>query len=269
MKDSGLREVEVEGLGSGGGRQRMRAAAGHGYGITQRTRWTELVDWARTRLSGGRAGRRRQREQTESEKESGGGEAQSVVKGDQSGQRQRGLRVPVEVPSAPPKMALGPGCLGLPPYIFLPLFSPIQSLTQNPLHTRVSLYSSTLDTFLCSRHHHHPLVPKFFSKNTSKMPKADAGKRGKVQKKRGKKDPNAPKRGLSAYMFFANEQRENVREENPGISFGQVGKLLGERWKALNEKQRAPYEAKAAADKKRYEDEKQAYNADQEEEESS
>lgn len=34
-------------------------------------------------------------------------------------------------------------------------------------------------------------------------------------------DPNAPKRGLSAYMFFANEQRENVRDENPGISFGQ------------------------------------------------
>ena len=41
---------------------------------------------------------------------------------------------------------------------------------------------------------------------------------------------------------------------------GQVGKLLGERWKALSEKQRAPYEAKAAADKKRYEDEKAAYN---------
>jgi len=34
------------------------------------------------------------------------------------------------------------------------------------------------------------------------------------------KDPNAPKRGLSAYMFFANEQRENVRAENPGIAFG-------------------------------------------------
>ncbi|KAL3605509.1 Non-histone chromosomal protein 6 [Fusarium poae] len=102
------------------------------------------------------------------------------------------------------------------------------------------------------------------------MPKAAAsGKRGARTTKRAKKDPNAPKRGLSAYMFFANEQRENVREENPGISFGQVGKLLGERWKALNEKQRAPYEAKAAADKKRYEDEKQAYNADQEEEESS
>ncbi|PHH73580.1 hypothetical protein CDD82_5380 [Ophiocordyceps australis] len=94
------------------------------------------------------------------------------------------------------------------------------------------------------------------------MPKAAAGKRGKEGKKRGKKDPNAPKRGLSAYMFFANEQRENVREENPGITFGQVGKILGERWKALNNKQREPYEVKAATDKKRYEDEKQAYNAD-------
>jgi hypothetical protein len=76
-------------------------------------------------------------------------------------------------------------------------------------------------------------------------------------------------------MFFANDQRENVREENPGISFGmhpypssvfgetvwptylgQVGKVLGDRWKALSEKQRQPYEAKAQADKKRYEDEK-------------
>ena len=62
------------------------------------------------------------------------------------------------------------------------------------------------------------------------------------------------------YMFFANEQRDQVREENPGISFGQVGKVLGDKWKALSEKQRQPYEAKAAADKKRYEEEKAKYN---------
>lgn len=47
-------------------------------------------------------------------------------------------------------------------------------------------------------------------------------------------------------------------------SAGQVGKVLGERWKALNEKQRQPYEAKAAADKKRYEDEKASYNVSSE-----
>ncbi|KAF2135619.1 uncharacterized protein K452DRAFT_313839 [Aplosporella prunicola CBS 121167] len=103
------------------------------------------------------------------------------------------------------------------------------------------------------------------------MPKEkSAPRKAKATKADGKrkKDPNAPKRGLSAYMFFANEQRESVRTENPGIKFGEVGKMLGEKWKALSEKQRAPYEAKAAADKKRYEDEKAAYNeaADDEEE---
>ena len=72
-------------------------------------------------------------------------------------------------------------------------------------------------------------------------------------------DPNAPKRGLSAYMFFANDQRDNVRQENPDVSFGQVGKILGDRWKALTEKQRVPYEQKAADDKKRYEAEKAKY----------
>lgn len=76
---------------------------------------------------------------------------------------------------------------------------------------------------------------------------------------RRKKDPNAPKRALSAYMFFANEQRDIVRSEHPGIAFGQIGKALGEKWKALDKKGRGPYEAKALADKKRYELEKAEY----------
>ncbi|KAH7400570.1 nucleosome binding protein [Phaeosphaeria sp. MPI-PUGE-AT-0046c] len=99
------------------------------------------------------------------------------------------------------------------------------------------------------------------TRGKGKAAKADGGKK--------KKDPNAPKRGLSAYMFFANEQRDKVREDNPGIKFGEVGKQLGEKWKALSEKQRIPYEAKASADKKRYEEEKAAYQAGEEEEEES
>lgn len=39
-------------------------------------------------------------------------------------------------------------------------------------------------------------------------------------------DPNMPKRGLSAYMFFANEQRDGVREDNPGIKFGMLALLF-------------------------------------------
>lgn len=76
---------------------------------------------------------------------------------------------------------------------------------------------------------------------------------------RKKKDPNAPKRSLSAYMFFANENRDIVRAENPGISFGLVGKLLGEKWKALTDDDKVPYLTKAETDKKRYEKEKAEY----------
>jgi hypothetical protein len=111
-------------------------------------------------------------------------------------------------------------------------------------------------------------MPRTSTRDTKK--KGTRGDGGKKKKGRASKfillrrshasDPNAPKRGLSAYMFFANEQRDTVREENPGISFGQVGKVLGDKWKALSEKQREPYEKKAAADKKRYEEEKAKYN---------
>lgn len=40
---------------------------------------------------------------------------------------------------------------------------------------------------------------------------------------------------------------------------GQVGKVLGERWKALSESERRPYEDKAKADKERYDAEKASY----------
>lgn len=43
------------------------------------------------------------------------------------------------------------------------------------------------------------------------------------------------------------------------VNTGQVGKVLGEKWKALNPKQREPYEQKAKADKERYESEKANY----------
>ena len=37
-----------------------------------------------------------------------------------------------------------------------------------------------------------------------------------------KKDKNAPKRALSAYMFFSQDWRERVKAENPDASFGML-----------------------------------------------
>jgi HMG (high mobility group) box len=45
-------------------------------------------------------------------------------------------------------------------------------------------------------------------------------------------------------MLFSKEHRPKVKEENPDISFGGIGKKLGEMWRALSEKEKAAYKDK-------------------------
>jgi high mobility group protein B2 len=75
-----------------------------------------------------------------------------------------------------------------------------------------------------------------------------AGKKGKKQKK----DPNAPKRNMSAYFLYSIEARQSVKEENPDASFGDIARLISEKFKNLSEKERKIWDNKAAADKERY-----------------
>jgi hypothetical protein len=77
--------------------------------------------------------------------------------------------------------------------------------------------------------------------------------------KKEKKDPLAPKKGLSPFMIFNKENREKIKTSNPEATFGDIGKLIGTAWKALNDKQKAVYTQKAEADKERYATESAAY----------
>jgi hypothetical protein len=36
-------------------------------------------------------------------------------------------------------------------------------------------------------------------------------------------------------MFFSQDWRERIKTENPDAGFGEVGKLLGAKWKELDE----------------------------------
>ena len=79
------------------------------------------------------------------------------------------------------------------------------------------------------------------------------------------KDPDAPKRGMSAFLFFSNAKRAEVTAElkaaNPDLKgVAEVGKRLGEMWKELSDEAKQPYNEQAAADKERYEREQAAYN---------
>uniref|UniRef100_A0A914YY76 HMG box domain-containing protein n=1 Tax=Panagrolaimus superbus TaxID=310955 RepID=A0A914YY76_9BILA len=73
--------------------------------------------------------------------------------------------------------------------------------------------------------------------------------------KRGNKDPNAPKRGKSAYFIWLAENR--ARLTKPGMGVTDVAKAAGVEWGQIGDKTK--WEKLAAEDKKRYEREMAAY----------
>jgi len=81
----------------------------------------------------------------------------------------------------------------------------------------------------------------------------------KEKKKKKKKDPNAPKRGRSAYILFSMAERSNLPE---GMTNREAMSELALRWDDTKNDpdELAKYKKLAEADKERYEKEKAEYN---------
>ena len=69
------------------------------------------------------------------------------------------------------------------------------------------------------------------------------------------KEPFTPKKNVSAYIHFDSANRKSIKEENPGLPFTEISKLIGSKWKALSDVEKAVYKEKAQLDKERYEKE--------------
>lgn len=82
-------------------------------------------------------------------------------------------------------------------------------------------------------------------------------RRGRPTKKG--KDPNKPKRNMSAFFLYSNQNRNRVKEENPGIKFGQIAQLLSVEFKQISAAERAKWDQKALEDKERYAREMEDY----------
>lgn len=57
---------------------------------------------------------------------------------------------------------------------------------------------------------------------------------------------------MAAYFLYSVAVRPEVKENNPDASFGDIAKIISTQFKALPEKERAKWDAKAVADKERY-----------------
>ena len=89
----------------------------------------------------------------------------------------------------------------------------------------------------------------------------DEDKEPKKKKKRAKKDPNAPKRNVSAYFHFASAIRPKLKADNPTLGVTELAKMIGERWQKLTDSDKKPYENLAAKDRDRYQRELSDYNS--------
>lgn len=81
------------------------------------------------------------------------------------------------------------------------------------------------------------------------------------KRKKKKKDPNAPKKALSAYFLFSMAERPKVKAENPDIKFGDIARMISARYKAMSDSERAKWDKKAAAEKERYAEEMEEYRS--------
>merc|ERR1719336_2014686 len=80
--------------------------------------------------------------------------------------------------------------------------------------------------------------------------KKEQHKADSVKKSKFKKDENAPKRPLTAYILFGNDNRDKLVAG--GLSFTEAMSKCGEMWGKLSAAKKKPYEDKAAAAKAKY-----------------
>ncbi|XP_055354536.1 high mobility group protein 20A-like [Paramacrobiotus metropolitanus] len=70
--------------------------------------------------------------------------------------------------------------------------------------------------------------------------------RGHPQRKRAKKDPNAPVKPLSAYLLFLLDKQEEIRRNSRDVlSVAETTKRVGQAWRTLSSEDRKIYEEQA------------------------
>ncbi|KAJ9528945.1 hypothetical protein QJQ45_000486 [Haematococcus lacustris] len=76
-----------------------------------------------------------------------------------------------------------------------------------------------------------------------------------------KKDPNAPKRPMSSYMLWCQDNRDRIKTDNPDMKATEITSELGRQWKEVDEGAKKKYHEKAEAEKARYKTEMKDYKS--------
>lgn len=102
-------------------------------------------------------------------------------------------------------------------------------------------------------------VEKVMDGLTARKAEVLKGLKPAVVRERRKRDPNAPKKNMTNYLFFCNEHRPTVKASNPDLKAVDLTAKLAKMWREIPEKDKKKYNQLAEADKARYEQERESY----------
>lgn len=70
---------------------------------------------------------------------------------------------------------------------------------------------------------------------------SSSGENGRKRARKDKpaKDPDAPKKPITAYMIYQGAQREAMSAAHPDMQYKDILKLIGQDWKALTDAEKA------------------------------
>ena len=81
------------------------------------------------------------------------------------------------------------------------------------------------------------------------------------RRRRERKEAGAPKRAMTAFLYYILDRRAGLKKEKPHLDNKQIISEMGSEWNRMKEEDKKKYLEKAAEDRKRYEKEKAAYDA--------
>jgi len=70
--------------------------------------------------------------------------------------------------------------------------------------------------------------------------------------KRAKKDPSAPKRPMSAFLYFSQDRRGSLKSVNPTMRNTEISSILGKLWRDATDEDRRPYVERELHDRNKY-----------------
>ncbi len=73
-----------------------------------------------------------------------------------------------------------------------------------------------------------------------------------VPYKRAKKDPTAPKRPMSAFLYYSQVKRSSIKEKYKGMKNTEISRVLGQMWKNASQEERAPFISREKEERDKY-----------------